>query len=368
LPLDRDWETVKVPIFEKVYTNIDQTELNDLNQELFDAYVDEAGGTVKRPGLSSLVDLGVSDPCSVDGIYWWEQKQYAVAVCKGNVFKLEWDGSTLTSTDLTGTTLNADRRVSFTSDGTYVFMANGGKINYTDGTAVTVEMADADAPTEVSHLIYLDNYLIANNLNTSQFNFSGVASPLSWGANDEANAVGDPDNLIAMLTFRRELYLLGPKSIEIWENTGDPTVTFQRLPGGFIQTGCIAPYSVVFTDNKFYWLNDKKVFVEFDGRSVNPIATDFDKEVQNYETAYNCVADRIEIDGKPFLIFSFPGENVTLCYNYRGETWSKWGAYDHQGGSYQRWRGNSYAFWIVTGKQNIKKGFPSISILSATQL
>ncbi len=242
-------ETVKVPIFERVYANIDGTELNDLNQELFDAYLDEAGGTVKRPGLSSLIDLGVSTPCGVDGIYWWEQKEVVIAVCKGNVFKLEWDGATMTKTDLTGTLLEEDTRVSFANDPTYVFMANGGKINYTDGSAVTVEMADSDAPTEVSHLIYLDNYLLANALNTDQFHFSGVASPLAWSANDEANAVGDPDYLTAMLTFRRELYLLGPKSIEIWENDG--TTPFSRLPGGFIQTGCIAPQSIIFTDNKF---------------------------------------------------------------------------------------------------------------------
>ena len=45
-------------------------------------------------------------------------------------------------------------------------MANGGQMVTYDNTGTTSFMVDADAPTTVSHVAYIDGYLLATNTAT----------------------------------------------------------------------------------------------------------------------------------------------------------------------------------------------------------
>lgn len=333
--------TVKLPFFSDVYQNVDGTELTDEAEEHIDCYRDEVGHMVRRPGLQEFLDLGEGS-ARVDGLFWWPHKGYGIAVCNGKTFKLTYSAGTLSATNITGSSLALGTRVIFTTDGTYVFMANGGKITYSDGTTATAYIADADAPVSVTHVEYLDNYIMANTLGSFRFYWSGVASPFSWSALDFASAVGDADYITAMLAYNRELYLLGPESTEIWENDG--TTPFSRIPGGMIQSGIAAPYSVVQNENEIYWLDKFRHFVSFNGRQVKRQASSYDKTVQAYNTFQDCTADRIEIDGKPFFVFNFPTEDKTLVLNYEQQSWSRWGYWNTGTASYNRWLGNCYMY------------------------
>lgn len=350
--------TVKTSISSRTYTNVDSVELSDDSQILIDGYLDEAGASVKRPGLSQELDLGLGANNQIDAIYWWEQKGYAIVVSAGSIYKVTRSAGVLSYTDLTGTgTLTSDKRVSIASDGTNVYLANGGRIVYTDGSATTQFIADGDAPTTVTHIGFIDSYLVANEVDTDTWYFSDILDAQSWTASSYATAVGNPDYTTALHIFQRQIYFFGPSTLEIWENDGENP--FSRIPAGFYETGCIAPYSVVNTDTSIIWLNHKKHFVELDyNGSLQELPTDFDKLIQGFDIVSDCTADRIEIDGKPFLVFSFPAENRTLAYNYQQETWSEWRNYVGPSKTYNRWKGNCYAFspsWnlhLVGGKSD----------------
>ena len=233
---------LRVPIFQPVYRNVHGDELSDQNHLLMDGYLDERGYTNRRPGLSSFLDLGLGANNAVSGLFWWSQKGYAIAVSAGNIYKVEFTAGVASKTDLTGDALTSGQPVTFATDGTYVFIAADGRVVYTNGTASTAYLADADAPTTVSHVAYLDGYILANKVNSNTCYFSQVNDSLDWPALSFFSAAGDPDYVDALEVLNREILLLGPETMEVWENDGE--TPFSRVPGGFIQRGCIAPASI----------------------------------------------------------------------------------------------------------------------------
>lgn len=343
-------QTVKVPIFSGVYKGADGIELRDEQAELMDGYLGELLQTVKRPGLSSLITLDTGTN-GVTGLYWWDEKSMAVAVSNGRTYKVVRTGAlsspSYTATDLTGTSLTV-AQTTFATDGTYVFMASGGKIGYTNGTASTVLMADTDAPTTATHVGWLDGYLLANNQN-NRFYWSDVGNSLSWSSIAFASAEGASDAISALHVWDREIYLFGRRSLEIWENDGSNP--FSRVSGGFKSSGCEAPYSIVKTRNAAYWLNDERRFVSFAGRAIEPLSPGMNREVQKFTKVDDCIASSCQTDGYTFVIFTFPTANRTLVYNENNQTWSEWGAFDSETGLYNRFAAQAICYaqgWGIT--------------------
>ena len=74
--------TARIPLTDaKLFTNVDESVINAPAADMYDGYVDEAGAFNRRPGMSQFVDLGTDAP--VDGIFYWPEVDYLVAVSKG---------------------------------------------------------------------------------------------------------------------------------------------------------------------------------------------------------------------------------------------------------------------------------------------
>lgn len=336
--------TVKLPLSSDVYTNVDGVELNDKNQRLIDGYKDELGAIVSRPALSTFSSLSatIGANSQIDGLYWWEERSMGICVAGSYVFKLTYPSSTPTVTGL-GTNVNlvTGTRVSFTTDGTYCYMANGARIVYTDGTTLTT-MADADAPTTVSHVAFLDTYILANQTGTSKFFFSNVSAGTTWDALDFAQAVGAPDLLTALYVANREIFLVGTRTIEIWENDG--ITPFVRVPGGLIERGTKSPYSFLFDGNEIQYMDTARRITRYAGVNTDEIASPFDQQISRYPTASDCLADHAKFDGQHFSFWTFPQAQSTLVYSEKSESWSEWGTYRDATEDYDRFNLNCLAY------------------------
>lgn len=359
-------QTVPVPIFGPVYRNVDGVECNDVCELLVDGYLSELGATVRRPGLDTWLDLGVASPAAVDGLYWWPQKACAIAVCGGRPFKLTFPSRVPTATALSASSpLNERIRPTFCTDGTYVFMANGGRIYYSDGTALAAAIADADAPTEVSHVAFMDGYLIANWLDSNKWSFADLDTPLSWDAANYFNAAGDADYVKALFCHNREIVLVGQATTERWENTGDATVRFARVANGFMEAGCLAPSSLIKTEDAFYWLDQSRRIVKWSGGKLEGISTPYDKEIAGYSSPQDCLGDYIKIDGKPFLLFQFLGDQKCLVCNLANDPpdWCQWQNWNSTAGEYRRLKLGCYCWCPDWGVHLV--GSPDSSVIYA---
>lgn len=342
-------QTLPLPITKGVYRNVDGEALSEFNYQTYDAYINELGWHVKRPGLMAFADLGFGTNYVITGMFWWPHKQIMLAVANGHVCKIEYIGGVAVVTDLGGVTLPSGITPVFTTDGTYAFVVAGGPIYYTDGSGALTVMADADAPTTVSHIDWIDGYLLATT-GTNRFQYSDLNAPLSWNAGSFFAASGDADNIVALKVFKRQIFLLGSVTTEVWENIGSNPSIFKRVGGGLIERGIIAPYSVIKTKDSVYWMSDERRFIKFTEGNDVPISTPYDKEFDEMSSVSDCVSNYLNVGGTPFLLFNFPTANRTIVLNLLTNTWSEWGYYNVATAVYERFLGNWNCYSPTWGK------------------
>lgn len=335
--------TVPVPIFQPVFKGVDGIELSDESFVLRDGYRTLSGGTTKRPGSLATFIANEASGFGFDGIAYWPDQDIAIAVGRGEIYKLTYNGDAAIITSMTGGTplLDENTPVSIAFDSERFYVCNGGRIVYSTPSGTPAYIADADAPTNATHIAYLDGYLLAID-GSNKFYFSSVNDGLTWSALDFASATGAPDDVVSMRVFNREIYLLGQRTIEVWENDG--TTPFSRIPGGMIECGCSAPHAVIADENSLYWLDHTRKLVRWNGKTVEALSTKYDKELQSLSYVTDATAFKVSLDGYIFFVFNFPSENRTLVYNQTVDDWSEWGEWDNATASYSRWIGNCYAY------------------------
>lgn len=337
-----------LPITGPAYANVDEVELSDISPKVQDGYVDGANRTAKRPGLQEYVDLGTG--ASVHGLYWWDRHQYAIAVSGGRPYLIA-DGTPPIVTTTTGDLLTPGQPVTFAehSDGS-LLMANGGRIVRLVGTVCT-NIADADAPTAVTHVLFLDQYILANEVGTGRFHYSDVNDPTSWQALSFATAEGKPDLIVAAHTGWREIYLVGTKSIEIWYNDG--VTPFSRLQGAFIESGCGAVASIIMLPppmNTFVWLDDHRRVVRANNRLPEVISDPYGRVFSTLSRVDDARAFTVEAEGWPIYVLSFPTAQRTFAYNFGKGDWSEWGYWNLSTATYDQYRGNVGCYATAWGK------------------
>jgi hypothetical protein len=302
-----------------------------------DAVVDEAGFTVKRPGLSTYVDLGIT--YGVDGLYWWTEQEAIIAVCNGRVFKIV-NG---TATELTGSTaLLAGNQVSFDTDGTRLLMAAGSNIVHTTLAGPLTTMADADAPTTVKKVLVYDQYAVAPVVGSSQFAWSEVGNTTAWRALDIATAEAKPDRIVTALGTLDGFVLFGDRSTEFWINDG--VSPFQRVQGLTFDRGCSAQYSPALLGDTWLWLDERRRVVRATTNDIKEVSESVDRELQNLSSVEDAIGHIQTVEGWPLYVLTFPLANRTLVYNLKSGAWQEWGQWNSAQGVYQRFRGQSYCY------------------------
>jgi hypothetical protein len=332
--MQASWQ--KVPIIGSPYENVEEVELDQMNATVVDGYVNEMDHIIKRPGLTEWIDLGTNLP--VDGLYWWDEKNVVIVVSNKRVWKIT--GLDGTISEITGSTaLLAGGIVSFATDGTVLVMANGANMVHTNLTTLTT-MADAQAPTAVTHVAFLDRYILA--MGPTDINFSDVGDYSSWVALDFFTSEGQPDNNVAMMEGFRELIILGRRSVEFFVNDGQ--TPFSRLEGASQPHGCGAPYSLCQVGSTWIWLDQNRRLVSMTGRNVTPVSNPYERVIQRYANVDDAVAYTVSVDGYPLYILNFPTARQTLIFNYQTQKWSKWGYWNSGTGVHERFRGQCYCY------------------------
>lgn len=265
-----------IPLIGQPYENVDDVQLDQFASTIVDGVpviVEDKLQIQKRPGLKAWVDLGTRLP--IDGLFWWDQQQVALAISGGRVWKIIDAGGTkvelLGSTDLLQSSL-----VTFAGDSTRMVMANGGKMVYTDLSTLTT-MADPDAPLRVSHVAMVDGYLHANEVGTGRDHFSAINDLTAWNALDFVTAESKPDNIVAMKEAYRELIFLGRESVEFFANDG--ISPFARIPGSAQPFGTEAANSLAQVGQSWMWLSHTRKFVTMQGRAVVEVSSPYDRKI-----------------------------------------------------------------------------------------
>lgn len=315
--------TLPLPLFTRSYKNADGEVLTDDAAVQYNGYLDDLEGLNIRPGEVLAIDTGYRN----DGMFMWPDKNYIVCVDEGRVSLRYVVAKTLVDFANAGSiTFKPGNLVSFASNGDQVCMAAGGKISVIDKYGVLQELVDPQAPTIVTHVAFLDGYILAITGQDGKFSWSDVSQVSDWSALSFATAEGSPDNTKSLFVIQRQIFLLGTVSTEIWENDGSSP--FTRIPGGLIEVGCIAKHSPVRHDNSLIWLTDTRQFVKFTGTDVEFISSRYDKEIMKFSIVSDCIGGLVHKDGQEFCLFHFPSMQRTFAYSPNKDDWSEWGNWD----------------------------------------
>ena len=330
---------VKVPLQGKVYQSIDEIELvGGISPYLIDGRSNDAGHTERRGGLLKWVDLDTS--ARIDGLYWDNIFKALFAVSNGRIFKITDNAGTFS--EITGDALASNTLVAFTNNGTHLVMANGGRMITYNNSGTTAYIADTDAPTEVSHLGYLDGYVIANVMNTTRIQWSAIADALTWNAIDFVGETSVPDMVNSFSVGFREILVGTAGGMEPFYN--DEVTGITRLPGAFVQRGIKAPYSMKFIDNTWFFVDHELRVVRLENRIPKSISAGMDRTFQTYKSGPSIIGNHCIANGLNYYVLTFPTDSVTWAYDYKADDWAQWAYWDTDISEYANFMGRVSCF------------------------
>lgn len=234
---------------------------------------------------------------------------------------------------------------------------NGTDLVLVDGTSTgySMNLATLTATRIVNDAFYgsnritiIDGFLIFNRPDTRQWYIS-LINQVDFDATDFASKTGAPDKLVAAIATRRNLFLFGEQTTEIWTNTGGDTFPFSRLSGTFIMFGCVSADTLQEADGSIYWLSQSPQgecmvlrTVNYDRERISTFA--IENEFQGYSRVDDAFGYIQQMSGHYWYVLTFPTANKTWVFDSSTQHWHE-REYLNEDGSSARERANCFAFW-----------------------
>lgn len=304
--------------------------------------------SIEKPGAKSplalyptggllLLNTPNNGPTRSNGLRW-KGDQYFVSGNK--LIKRTTAGTTELSPALTTTsgrcTLVGGRNYLMILDGTNGYTYNG---------TTLAQIADADFPNGATHCDYLDGFFIVNKPSTDEYYISAFENPTAWSALDFEVASNHPDGLLALATTFKDLYLLGSSQGEIHYNSGNPDFPFEPYPGGIIEMGIHAPYSLTKSSLGLIWLADNDdgdlMVVRAVGVQTEVLSDeDMTWQLNQLAATADAYASIYRRAGHAFYTLTFPTEGRTFELDLLTRFW-----HERKSPGLGRWRAGGVGYW-----------------------
>jgi hypothetical protein len=209
-------------------------------------------------------------------------------------------------------------------------------------------------PSYCDSIASLDTYFVALSLNSSQFVISDPLSGLVWKAVNFGSSE-EPDNAVAVAESHLFLWIFGGDDIVLFQDSGNPSFPFTRVPGSKIEVGLAAGDSIAEADNTLFWIGTSTggpaIVYRADGFLPTRVSTHAVEEaMEGYPTVADAVSSVVQIRGHVFITWHFPsanaGRGAAWTYDISGGMWHEEGAWRSDEGVYYApiERFHSYAF------------------------
>ena len=332
-----DWKPIAIDT--KLFTNVRETALKKANAAIENAFINEAGGHTRFPGLQAVVTLLGA---GVAPTYLSEWQGNLIATSNSRIFRMDQSENVL---DVTGVPLSGDGRAVFDkTDNELVFCA-GAEILRLAGNQT--EILSPDAPLS-THVGYIDGFLLAIERFSGRFQHCDVDDFRTWDPLNTFAANGKPDDLNAMIvTPYREIIMTGLESVEQFERLSSGTTPFfRRWATG---EGILAPYTLLAEDQGTFGMNKDFEFVRFSGQTSQPASDDVGRSFESVDDWTHAWAVPIRILGQKFVLLQIPRatnpygtKGLTFLYEFRSKKWFNLYGWDADAALPARWPGWSY--------------------------
>ena len=203
----------------------------------------------------------------------------------------------------------------------------------------------------VAMIEWCDDFCIALIANSNIFFNSAPDDLSSWpGAN--ANQVSvQVGNIRSIKADGRKLALLGRSRGIAYYNTGAATTPFSPIPGGDVQSGIGATFSMMLLDNTWFWLDQDErgagIFRKFQSGSAIRLSNHaIETHWASFSRIDDCIGFPYQNNGHSFAVLYFPTANETWAYDVATGLWAERDFWDAGSGTSTAYRArcHSYAF------------------------
>ena len=311
------------PILGQAYTARSVNAADNRMINLFPEAVPEGGltgGFLNRaPGLRKITTIGTGP---IRGLWTHETRGEDAYVASGDEFyKILPDFTATKLGDISGI-----GPVSIADNGDQLFIACGADaFVYTESTNAFVQIIDPDF-FGAQTVCYIDGYFAFNQPNSQIIWVTGildgaVIDPLAFAA-----AESTPDNVVAVVSNNREVWVFGTGTTEVWYNAATTPFPLSPIQGAYNEIGCIAKASICKLDNSLFWLGaDPRGFgivyrnQGYTGKRISTHAIEF--AIQSYGNVSDAVAYTYQQEGHAFYVLAFPTAGKTWVYDVSTGAW-----------------------------------------------
>jgi hypothetical protein len=266
-------------------------------------------------------------------------------VCGGDLFELYSD---FTSTYRGSIAADANPAV-IASNRFQLCIASGG-MGYIYDLSVT---AAPVAVVAVSQVQFGDGYFIGLTPGSQMIRLSGQYDGKTWNPLDFTSAEGDPDNIVGLLADHREIWTLGAESGEVFWDSGNPDMPYQRIQGALIEQGCAAAYSPLKNDNAIFWLGQDsrgdRIFWRAQGYTPIRVSNHaIEYELSQMSRVDDCIGYAYQLKGHAFCVWHFPTGDRTFVYDCAIQdpkhAWHELASWDKVHSVWHRHKGQVHCF------------------------
>jgi len=224
--------------------------------------------------------------------------------------------------------IDGSGRVSMADNGTQMLVlapgGNGYIYNHVTDSFAQITDADFTANGNPQQVVYIDGYFCLTT-DSKKFIVSSLNDGLSYNALDFGAAESDPDEIVAPIVFKNQLFIGGSQTIEAFQNIGGADFPFQRT-GLFLSKGIASPFSIQAIQDTFVFVgsgqNESPAIWALQGNDVVKISTTaIDKELTTLtqDQVLNIYSWSYAQKGAYFVGFALPSS--TLVYDIISKRW-----------------------------------------------
>lgn len=260
------------------------------------------------------------------------------------------------SSNYLGAIPNEDR-VGMAGDGTHVMVVTNRDGYVWDSVSVT-KITDPDFPG-ADWVQYFDTYFVIGI--GGKLYISANLDPTSWSALDFASAEASPDDIVGGLVEKRELFLGGRDSFEVWYNSGESDFPLARTGSGTAEFGLLAKDSLQKYDNRLFFVATNFTVCYIDGYTPLIISKpDISKKIESLSETEQAGLYGLTWTESGHLMYAITSPYWTLVYDTRTQEW-----HSRKSEDYPNWRAafvvNAYGKMIVGDREANRIGYLSNS-------
>jgi len=238
-----------------------------------------------------------------------------------------------------GTLATSPGRVRMVENGLQVTIITSSGIGYyyTESSNTFGQITDEQFPI-VNGAASLDGYTIVPKAETGEFYVSDLRDTTAWSDLARATAEALSDNIVAVATYQRQLFLMGERSIEIWYDSGVSAQPFRPVNQTFIAQGLIGKNAYTVSNSGLFWIADNKSIFMTQSYNAKKISTfGIDNFISKLTKPENIIAFSYIEEGHEFINFTSQEDEVTITYDVSTDSWHNRGSLNAGGTAQTYW-------------------------------